>query len=411
VKEELIGYEVEVASKAEAAADSIRKKAPDLIIFDLDLRGGDGLQVFRQIRILAPQIKIIVLSSSNSIPLAVSATKLGASDFLRKPFSPKQLKTSVDENIRQMESLLTPIMVEWLQGESPKLKKMFEDIRKALLSHNNIILLGERGIEKEKLIELIHANSLKRKRKMRFLDLASFRRENLEAHFWSAIQEIMAEPEIVSLRSEEDLCGTLYLENLESLDDHFSLSILNFLKDRKGKIDKGILAVIGIYERNFVQKIKFQEYAVIEIPHLRERKEDLPYLLNHYLNIYSIRYNKRVKGISSELLAFMITYDYPGNYRELESLVQQAVLSTSSEAIGVKDLPVDFKEVAEVSIKKILRRRDLRLQEARKAFEKNLYRFLLSKAEKDVASVARFLDVPRTTLAERLEILGENFSD
>jgi len=409
VKEELSGYEVEAVSKAEAAADAIGKKAPALIVFDLDLKGVDPLQVFRQISLLAPQVKFIMLSSSGSIPLAVSATRLGAADFLRKPLQPKQLKTSVEENILKVESLWAPIMIDWLQGESPKIKKMLDDIRNSLSSHNRMILLGERGIEKGELVGLIHANSLKKKRKMQALDLASFRRENLEAHFWSTLQEIMAEPEISSLRSEEDLCGTLYLENLESLEDHFIFSILNFLKERKGKVDKEILTVFGIYDRSFIQKVKIQEYALVEIPFLRERKEDLPYLLSHYLKKYSTKLNKPIRGISSELLNFVSSYDYPGNYKELETLVEQAVLSTASEVIELRDLPLGFRDIADALMNKIFRTRNFKLQNAKNEFEKNLYRALLSKTEEDVAAAARFLDIPRTTLAERIETLGQDF--
>ncbi len=395
IRSALAEYEV-LAVKGEGAVDCVNKEKPDLIVFDLDLKGTGGLQLFRQVRLLAPQIKILVLSVSGDIPQAVALTKMGAADFLRKPVVAEQLRASVRANLAAAGEIVgPPAGAGWLSGESPKIKKLYSDIRAALAASKNIVLFGERGIEKTDLVELIHAHSLKRKRKLQALDLASFRRENMETFFWGTLKEFMAEPELGAAQNEEDRTGTLYLENLESIEQSFRLSIFDFFRERKGKVDKEVLALIGICDKSVLQPESLKEFALVEIPPLRERKEDIPRLIAHYLKFYSVKYNKKVKGVSADLLDFLAAYDYPGNFRELECLIEQGVLLSGSEGLSLKDIPSDFKGFLQVS-----------RRAGPEEFEKNLYDLLLTKTGGDVAAAARFLDMPRTVLNERIEELG-----
>lgn len=404
IREVLGEYELKAVSSAEAAGASIRERNPDLVIIDYDLRGIDGLRVFRQIHLLVPQVKVIMLSVANNITLAVTATKAGVADFLRKPVEAGALRLSVEKNLVGLpEAFPGPAEVVWLQGESDTVKKLYVDIQRALAASRNLILTGERGIEKGKLVEFMHACSLKKRRKLRTLDLSSFRRENLEAFFWAAAQEIMAEPEIGSPRGEEDRCGTLYLENIGTLDENFKRSVFEFFRRRKGNIDKEVLVIVGVYSYGEVQADMTEGYAEVGIPPLRERKEDLPYLLGDYLRFFSAKHNKKARGFSTELLEYLSAYDYPGNYEELEHLIEQGVLLASSEVLELKDIPLHFKAILAVSMKKAFRSGKLSFEEARREFEEDLYRVLLSKSDGDVAAAARFLDLPRTVLAERLE--------
>ena len=399
VKEALEGYDLQVVSEAKAALEYLSKSRPDLILLDHDLKGIDGLQFFRQIQSVAPAVKVIMLSAQNDIPLAVTATKLGVSDFLKKPPAAAQLRAAVEDNLQaEEERFLRPASELWLQGQSPKLERMYADLRKVLLTRQNLMLLGERGVEKVKVVEFLHATGFSKQKKLKLIDLLSFRRENLEAHFWATVQEALAEPADIQER-----CGTLYLENIESLEDNFRASILEFFKERKNEV----FTVIGVYEKVASAK----DFALIEVPPLRERKEDLAQLLGHYLNLYSVKHNKRVKGFSSELLSLLTLYDYPGNYRELENLIEEGVLASSSEILGLPDIPLGIRELLGSFIKKSLQSGKLSLEEAKRGFEKGLYATLLSKTGGDAAQVARLLDLPRTALSSRLDELGSDFSD
>ena len=395
-------YDLETVKNGEGAAVFLRKKTPDLMVIDFDLKGKDGLQVFKE---LQPGVKVIMLSASGSIPLAVTATKLGVSDFLRKPINLEQLKNAVEKNISQEAPRLRWTEgMEWLRGESERLKKMYADMEEALSDNRDIILIGERGIPRERVAEFIHQNGPKKGRKLASIDLSSFRRESLETHFWANLQELMTLPETSSLRGEEDLYGTIYLENLENLDELFKQTIFKFFAERKGKIDKSIRAIMGIYDRSEAQTANLKNFAIIEIPPLRQRKEDLPYLLGLYLKRHSARYNKKVKFVSSELLSLLGAYDYPGNYLELERLIQGAVLEADSEKLELKNLPLDFKMLLQTGLKQGLGK-NLPLEAARKKFEKALYGIMLEKLEGQNSRLARFLDVPKASLIERLEDL------
>ncbi len=398
---EALGKEfgVETVKGGEAAAAFLQKKSPDLIIIDFDLKGKDGLQLFKEMQ---PPVKVIMLSASGSIPLAVTATKLGVSEFLRKPINAEQLKEAVEQNIAREEIRLRWIEgLEWLRGGSLRVRELLADVQEAVRGTDDVFLVGERGVPLDKVAEFLNANSAHRTRKLQKIDMASFRRESLEPHFWASLQEFMALPEGSSLSSEKERCGTVYLENLENLDEHFLQAIFNFFRERRGKIDKSIRAVFGFYERSAVPKFA---RCLIEIPPLRERKEDLPFLLELYLKRYSAQYNKEVGYVSIGVLEFLAAYDYPGNYLELERMIQEAVLCAPAENLALEHFPVDFRAAMNASLRSGLEE-NLPLEEAKRRFEKDLYHLMLKKTEGDSSRVARFLDVPKSVLVERLKDL------
>ncbi|MFH1683590.1 MAG: response regulator [Candidatus Margulisiibacteriota bacterium] len=397
---EILGHQfhLEIVKGSKPAITAIEKKTPDLIIIDFDLRGEDGLQIFKE---LGTTVKVIMLSVSGSIPLAVSATKQGIAEFLRKPVDPEQLKKAVEINIAKEEiKLHWTDEMEWLKGGGPALKRMFDAIQAALRENKDIILFGERGIPKDVVAEFVHNNGPKKESRIAKVDVASFRKETLEAHFWATIQELMSLPKADSIQDEEDRCGTIYLNNIGNLDELFRLSIFNFFSGRR----KSIRVIIGINDKNEIPKLKLKGFAEIVVPPLRERKEDLPHLLRLHLKRYSEKYGKSVAFISRELLDFLAAYDYPGNYAELERVIENAVLAASSNNLEVDNFPFDYQGLLCAAQKKGLEE-NLTLEEAQKHFEKELYYILLKKTKGDSSKVARFLDVPKTVLAERIEDL------
>jgi DNA-binding NtrC family response regulator len=414
IKSALPGYALETVKDEKEAAGALERKKPALVIIDHDLKTADGLQIFRQVRLLAPYVRVVMLSLANDIPLAVTATKLGAADFLRKPVSPKELLAAVERNASAAGAHgAPPAGAPWLQGEDPPLKKMYADIRAALLTRKNLVLAAERGIEKGDLAEYLHERGWKPKRQIRTIDLASFRRENLEGSFWSTVQEAVGESlpagrpgKPAAADNEEDRCGTLFLENIESLEASFRLSIFEFFKEKKEKIDQEALVVIGLFSAGSLPPQLQKHYSLIEVPPLRERKADLPQLVSRRLAALSAEHNKTVKAISAELLYLFNLYDFPGNYHELEALLTAGVLASSSATLEIKDLPLDFKMLTALAIKDAHLKGKLSLESARRWLEKLTYKTLLAKNGGDLAAAARFLDLPRTALAERAAELG-----
>jgi len=399
VKEVLADYQIETLTSTGAALDYLRSHKCDLVIIDHDLKKADGLRLLREIRLLSPRVKIVMLSASNDVQLAVAAVKMGAAEFLKKPIAADQFRGAIEKTISSREEVASgPAGSAWLQGESPGLKKMYADITNALASDKNILLFGERGIAREEVAAFIHSMSPRKNRLLKCINLLSFRRQNQEAPFWATVQELTAEPPGNSLLSESDLSGTLYLENIEALEDNFKASIFDFFKTRRGEL----LLVAGIADTKAVPPERAKNFFRVDVPPLRDRREDLPQLLIHYLNYYSMKHNKRAAGFSAGLLSLLMLYDYPGNYRELECLIEQGVLSSSSEMLDLKDIALDLKGLSGISLKKAAREGKSSLEEVKNEFEAELYGSLLAGAKGDLTIAARFLDVPRSILAERI---------
>lgn len=407
VKGALPGHSFETARDDREAAGAIEQNKPALIIIDHDLKKLDGLQVFRTVRLLTPYTPVIMLSGLNDIPLAVTATKLGAADFQRKPVTAKELAAAVERNLAAAERLAArPARAAWLQGESPALQKMYADIRAALLTRRNLVLSAERGIDKGDLAEYIHQAGWKPRREPRTIDLASFRRAGLEGSFWATVQEAVGENRSASAENEEDRCGTLLLENIESLEASFRQSIFEYFKERTGKVDQEALVVIGLFEAASLPPHLQKNYDLVEVPALRERKADLPQLIGRRLAALAAEHDKPVGAVSAELLYLFSLYDFPGNYHELDSLLSAGVLVSSSATLELKDLPLDFRSLSALALKNAQLKGELTLEEARRWLEKLTYKTLLAKNGGDVAAAARFLDLPRTALAERAAELG-----
>ena len=402
---EILGkdFELEGVGSDVAAVAYLTNRHPDLIIIDYDLKAKDGLQLFKELR---PLSKVIMLSFTDNISIAVAAAKAGVAEFVRKPVEAGLLREAVNRNIRRPEEkVVWGEGMEWLRGESLRMKQMLNEILAAIKTGKNLILIGERGIEKDKLVQFIHSNGLKKERKIVTLDLSSFRRESLEAHFWMTMQDFVAKPVTTSVLNEADLCGTLFLEKVDSLDDLFKTMLFNFFQE-KNKIDQNVRLVMGLYEPTALQKQKTEGWIRIEIPTLRERKEDIPYLMNLYLKRYALFYNKNINRISTELLDFLVSYDFPGNYLELERMIQAAVLNAAGEVLEMKHLPLAMEALLQSSLKKYLGEY-APLEKAKRSFEKNLYAVLLDKAEGDHTQVAQFVDLPKTALSERFKDLTD----
>lgn len=403
--QEILGkeYQLETVKDREDARAYLGKATPDIILIDFDLKKEDGLQVFKEIHPLKPDRAVIMLSSSGNIPLAVAATKAGVAEFLRKPLDALQLKEALARNAARFEEkLFIPEEQWWLKGESPALKKMLAEIQVVLNTNAGVVLSSEKGIDKRAIAEVIHASGPRKKRKLISLNLSGFRREALETHFWTMLNKIMSLPSASSAGEEEDLCGTIYLENFESLEEQFKAALLKFFRERRGKIDKSIRSVMGLGP---VSQNKIKDYAWIQIPSLCFRKEDLPYFLPVLLAHYNLKYNKKIKSISIDLLEYLAAYNYPGNYIELQNMLKEAVLNSACESIELKDLPFNLSEFMGIMLKKSQEEKKT-LNAATAAFEKKFYQVLLSKLGGDNSRAARFLDIPKTTFLQRIEDLN-----
>ena len=398
--QEIVGreYLIENVVDGDSASAFLAKHTPDLMLIDFDLKGKDGLQIFRELKTTA---RAVMFSTSGNIPLAVSATKLGVVEFLRKPLNAEELTAAIHRSLPTTLNLINwPHNSTWFQGESPKLIKLLAELKLVLNNTKDLILMSEIGIEKQAVAQLLHLNGGLMSRKLAVVDLAQFRRENQESHFWMILQELMTVPASSSLAAEAELCGTILLNNVDSLEENFQNAIYKFIKERSGRIDKNIRVVIGL-----AAKAKPQPgFVVIKIPPLRERKEDLALLLQLYLEKISRELGLELKYLSPKILKHLLAYDYPGNYLELESLCREALLVGQTEKLDLTAWPLSWQQLKVSSLKTQLRTNSS-LNQAKKYLERELYNVLLNKADNNAANLGLFLDLPKSSLTDRLEDL------
>ncbi|OGC36267.1 hypothetical protein A2311_00165 [candidate division WOR-1 bacterium RIFOXYB2_FULL_48_7] len=404
LKEALSAYRFEAFGTVEAASQSFAQELPNLILIDYDLKEGDGLQSFRQLQKISPRTNVIMLATEHNIPLAVAATKSGVADFLHKPLATKQLLAAVEKNLTSYgEIFLPPAEPVWLSGEGPVLVKLYKDLKQALIANQNILLTGERGINKLDVVRFIHEHGLKRQRNLKIVDLHNFSRPEQEALFWTSLQEIMAN----SAQIEEERCGTLFLDNLEAVEKNFRLSVLEFFRQKKENVDQTIMVIIGLYDKVSDERFP-QGFGLIDLPPLRLRKDDLPLLAAKLMEQLASKHNKKVRGLTRQALTYLMLFDYPGNYQELANILDQAVLAAAGEMVELKDLPLDQQWLLSATAKQALKSGKISLKVGRREFEKELYSILLAKADGDIALLSRYLDIPRHNLQERIEALGSS---
>ncbi|MFH1826194.1 MAG: sigma 54-interacting transcriptional regulator, partial [bacterium] len=325
--------------------------------------------------------------------------KLGVVDFLRKPLVAAELKKSISENIRgEKQQLAWSSGQRWLLGEGPRIKKLLAGVELALAQNKDVVICAAKGIERTSLAELIHNNSPK-KGKLVVIDLNQFRQETLETHFWATVRKLISLPDANSPQGLAERCQTLLLDNLDSLEEHFRLSLLKYFQQNKNRTLRIILGFAG---HNSPEGL--ENSIRLEIPSLSDRQEDLPGLLADSLSFYAQKYNKKINSISAEALQVLGAYDWPGNYLELAKLIEGGVLNAAAAELSLADLPLGLPELI-----RILGRHawleNLPLKDAQREFEKTLYQLLLAKTNNDLARAARFLDVPKTFLVERIENL------
>lgn len=390
VKEMLSDYEIISEADNDKYLKKIAEVAPDLLLIDFDLRAKDGLLTYREITQKYPHNKAIMFSASNSIPLAVAATKLGAVDFLRKPLSIQVLRDSVGNALNVDETVVLDLNlfddVEWLSGISLELKRLLEKIRVNAASFDDLVICGERGIPLIKIAEMLHKLGKNSDKRFVEMNLSSFLGTSSETHFFLTLKELLA--------AKSEMPGTIYLSNVENISDSFRQSLLKFVESKKSIAR----ILIGTNDPDAIPDLK-----VLNIPTVAMRREDVLIIALSYLK----RFAPLIKYVSPQAMEFFMYYDFPGNYIELKDILITAGASyPTSEVLNLKNLPVDMSLFENVLHNKIFAKEKYDLVYVREEFEKLLFTIVLEKVNFDINLTSRFLEMPKTQVNDRLTILG-----
>ncbi|MFQ6038960.1 MAG: sigma-54-dependent transcriptional regulator, partial [Candidatus Aminicenantales bacterium] len=360
------GYAVERSLNGEEALAKHTSDAYDLILLDLLMPGMNGLEVLKQLKKMDPHAVIIIITAYASVESAISAMKTGAFDYIQKPFKHDELLLTIqramehkrlqDENIRLKDELKRKFSFENIIGKSQVMNGVFELIKAAAPTRSTILIQGESGTGKELVARAIHLNSDRNTAPFVVVNSGSLPPDLLESHLFGHVKGAFtgAVSDKKGLFEAADK-GTIFFDEISSLNLETQAKLLRVMQDREFmrlggtktmKVDVRVIAATNtdleelIQEKRFRQDLFFRLNVIkITLPPLRERKEDIPLLVKHFLNIYSKENNKEITGVSEDVLELLESYDWPGNIRELENLIERAVVLTKTKLITRDSLP------------------------------------------------------------------------
>jgi len=359
------GYQAEAVEDGFKALDIIKKKPWNVLFVDLKMPGMDGLEVMRRAKALQPELPIIIITAYATVNTAVEAMKEGAYDYLVKPFNPEEISLIIrrliekqallKENIFLRKELKKQFYFQDLISKSRKMQDIFELARTVGKSTSNILILGESGTGKELLARAIHLESLRADTPFVSVSCAALTETLLESELFG--HEKGAFTHAISQKKgkfEMANGGTIFLDEIGDIGAKLQLDLLRILQEKEFsrvggneviKVDVRIIAATNRDLKKAIEEGKFREdlyYRLnvisILIPPLRERKEDIPLLVDHFIEKFNIEMKKKIEGISPEALNSIMAYTWPGNVRELENTIERAMVITKGTMINVEDL-------------------------------------------------------------------------
>ena len=410
------GYRVECAEDAKKALNILESEEFDIILADIKMPGMDGLEMLKRIKSLRKDAAVIMMTAFATVDTAVQALKDGAFDYVTKPFDPDDLShlirnatrqiTLTEENEMLREKLFSLENVESLVGKSEAMRKVLKEIESVAPSGASVIITGESGTGKELVARAIHSNSPRR-----FFPLVSVH--------CGALTESLLESELFGHekgaftgavynrkgRFEMADSGTIFLDEIATISPKMQVELLRVLetrsfmrvggtkeiqsdfrvicatnRDLKGMVEKGLFREDLFYRLNVVN---------INVPPLRERTEDIPLLVDYFIRKYCVTMNRPDITIEIAALKKLEEFTFPGNIRELENMIERAIVVGNGKKITSKDLPIG-KETVSSGI------------ESLDDLEKNHIRSILAKYSWNISAAAKALKVDRVTLYNKI---------
>ena len=414
------GCSIVTADSGEEALDLLKEQNPDLILLDIWLPGIDGIKTLEEIKVIRPDLPVIMISGHGNIELAVKATRLGAYDFLEKPLSLERVllvsKRALEKRTLEIENkaLRKDLTKKYrLLGNSPKMELLREQIKMAAQSNSRVLIMGESGSGKELVARLLHENSKSAGRLFIEVNCAAIPQELIESELFGHEKGSFTGA-FESKKGKFELAdeGTLFLDEVGDMSLSAQAKVLRVIEtqefQRVGgskniKVDVRIISATNKDLKEEVKKGNFREDLLyrlnvipILVPPLRERKEDIPLLVNYFLDSFAGEYGRKSKKISPEALKMIEAYDWPGNIRELRNVIERLVIMTPSDTITAKNLLI-----VEQSSQDYLSYKTMK--EARDAFEKDFITKRLEENNWNISKTAEILQMERSNLHKKIK--------
>jgi two-component system, NtrC family, response regulator HydG len=426
----LEGYTVSSASNGREALNTLKDYLVDIVITDMKMPELDGIHLLRQIKESFPATSVIMVTGYGSIENAVEAIKEGAFDYITKPIIDNEIrlvlerlvkqKALVEENIKLKEQISASAREKFynIVGKDAKMQKIYTLIEAICVTRSTVLIHGESGTGKHLIAHAIHnCNELERKKPFVEVSCGALTETLLESElfghvkgaFTGAIKDKVGRFELAN-------GGTIFLDEIDAFTPNLQVKLLRVLQEgefeRVGesdttKVDVRVIAATNQNLQDLIAKGKFRQdlfyrlnIIAIEIPPLRDRKVDIPLLVNEFIAKHAKRISKKIDGISDKALAILMNYNWPGNIRELENVIERAVILTRGPVIMPEDFPESLLSHSRSRGDSI--EEGHKLKDALKDPEKDLISKALDSVEWNRNEAAKVLGINRTTLYKKM---------
>ncbi|BCR05716.1 sigma-54-dependent Fis family transcriptional regulator [Desulfuromonas versatilis] len=430
------GYHPFSAENGDQAVKLVGEEEIDLVLLDLNLGNQSGLDVLRAMREIDPELLVIIITGYGTVESAVEALKMGAYDYIKKPFKADAIHLIVrlaleTQNLRrevrqlrrggkEKELIGSTDMI----GSSPQLLQVYRQIREVAKHETATVLItGESGVGKELVARGIHNLSPRKERPFVEINCGSLPFNLLETELFGHERGAFTDAKTRKIGLfEESNGGTIFLDEIGEMDMNLQVKLLRVLEDRRIRrlggtrnidIDVRVIAATNRNLKEAIDEKVFREdlyYRLnvfpIHIPPLRERREDIPQLLDYFLKRFSREFNKRIREVSRDALDLLMRYHWPGNVRELRNVVERICIMYNVETIRPNNLPSEIWGEAprkEAPFSYEIPPEGIMLEDMIGQIEKELIGKAIAITGGNVAKTARLLNVPRGTLRYKLE--------
>jgi DNA-binding NtrC family response regulator len=425
------GYEVAFAENGVRGVEMARKGSYAAALVDVMLPEMGGLEVLEELKRIDPEMVVLMITAYASMEMAIDAIKKGAFYFVPKPFDNQQLlhllanglaKRRAEDDARQLRSALRDQgrFME-LVGKSPKMLQVFQLISQVAPSRSTILVVGESGTGKELVAKAVHANSTRRDRPFVVVNSGSLPHELLESNLFGHVKgaftgAVYAKKGLFELADK----GTLFFDEIGNIPLETQAKLLRVMQEREFmrlggvetiKVDVRVVAATNVDLRRAVEDGRFREdlfyrlnVIAIQLPPLRQRKEDIPALVQHFVDKYVRENGKLVDGVTPEAMQVLMDYDWPGNVRELENVIERGVVLATGEVIGRDLVPDHVRSSPSFNIPLVaLPPEGINLREVISSYEKRLIESTLEATGGVQKDAARRLGLKPTTLNEMIK--------
>jgi DNA-binding NtrC family response regulator len=360
------GHQAFTALSGQEAFDLLDKEPIDIVITDIKMPGMDGMEVLERIKEKYPDLLVIMITGYSTVQSAVQAMKLGAFDYIPKPFTPDEVlvvvekalekKSLVYENIYLRKELEAKYGFDNIIGSSPKMHEVYKLIRKVAPTDSTVLIRGESGTGKELIARAIHFNSPRKQKPFVPVDCGVLAQELLESELFGHVKgsftgAIVTKPGLFEIADG----GSIFLDEIGDINPNFQSKLLRVIQEREftpvggvkpKKVDLRFIVATNKDLERLVEEKQFREdlfyrlnVVSITIPPLREKKDDIPLLAYHFLRKYAKEMKKNIKSISVDAMNMLITYSWPGNVRQLENVVERAIVMAEGDTVTTEHLP------------------------------------------------------------------------